>query len=397
MARPDRTKLIREIEKKRQSKLITFVTGDRRGLPAQVGPDALPVIEKHIRAVSGPRTKSIDLFLYSRGGDANVPWAAVGMLREFLGERRFNVLIPFRAHSAATVISLGADQIVMTRNAELGPIDATIPEGPHNPKDEDSKKYLPISVEDARGYFNFLDEISLTDQKHKMEAFKLLSERVHPLALGQVNRLLSSTSLVARQLLNGRLEPLNDEENERIVTQLSSEIFSHAHAIHLHEAKEIGLSFAISAKDDEIEDDLWDLYRDYAELLSIEEPFLPNDEMVENDLESKKWTNLPIACIESTSRTDIFSLNITARRLRQVPPQVTFDMSNLSISIPPIPSEADQNELQQFISNQVKPLIQAQIQQATDAAVKALVASLPHKGFEIVHTNAYWKLDRSGR
>lgn len=397
MVRSDRVTLIKEIERQRGSKLITYVTGDRRGLSAQVGTDALPVIEKHIRAASSARTKLIDLFLYSRGGDTDVPWAAVGMLREFLGKRPFNVLVPFRAHSAATVIALGADQIVMTRNAELGPIDATIAEGPHNPKDEDSKKYLPISVEDARGYFNFLEGMSLSDQKHRMEAFKLLTDRVHPLALGAVNRLLSQTGLVARQLLNGRLNPLNDDDNERIVSQLSSEIFSHAHAIHLKEAHEIGLSFAVSAVSEGIEDELWDLYREYAEVLSIEEPFLPNDDLIENDLEYKKWDDLPIACIESTKRVDIFSLNLSARRLREVPPEVNFNLSNLSLSIPPVPSGVNQAQLQQFITDQVKPLIDTQLQQAIDSAIKALIESLPRKGFEIVQTNGYWKMDRSGR
>jgi len=52
-----------------------------------------------------PQNKKIDLFLYSRGGDVSVPWRIVTMIREFCDE--FCVLIPYKAHSAATMIALG--------------------------------------------------------------------------------------------------------------------------------------------------------------------------------------------------------------------------------------------------------------------------------------------------
>ena len=142
MARKERLVLIRAIEKKRQSKVIAYVTSDRPGLFGKVAGDAVPVVERHVRRACTARTKKIDLFLYSRGGDAHVPWELVTMIREFLGHRPFGVLLPYRAHSAATVIALGADEIVMTRQAEFGPIDATIEGGPHNPREEKSNQRL---------------------------------------------------------------------------------------------------------------------------------------------------------------------------------------------------------------------------------------------------------------
>ena len=129
MARKDRVALIKEIEKKRDSKVIVYITSDRQNLAGQIGSDAVPVIERHLRGVIGPRTKRLDLFLYSTGGDANMPWSLVSMIREYVGERPLSVLIPSRAYSAATVIALGADEIVMAKSGELGPIDATIEKG----------------------------------------------------------------------------------------------------------------------------------------------------------------------------------------------------------------------------------------------------------------------------
>ena len=73
------------------------------------------------------KTKKIDLYIYSRGGDVSVPWTVASMVREFCDE--FNILIPYKAHSAATLRSLGADNIIMGRKAELAPIDPTLVRG----------------------------------------------------------------------------------------------------------------------------------------------------------------------------------------------------------------------------------------------------------------------------
>ncbi len=242
MSRSDRLKLIKAIEKKRGSKVITYVTGDRPGLQAEIKGDVIPTIERHLHKICGPRTKKIDLFLYSRGGDTNVPWSVVSMIREFLGERSFGVLIPFRAHSAATVIALGADELIMARMGELGPIDATIQTGPHNPRDPQTNQPLPISVEDARGFFTLPETLGMETLAEKSRAFDHLSNRVHPLALGSVNRILSQTKKVAEQLLRARRDPLPSEQNAKITEQLTSEISSHEHTIRKTEALQVGLS-----------------------------------------------------------------------------------------------------------------------------------------------------------
>ena len=51
-------------------------------------------------------------------------------------------------------------------------------------------------------YFSLLEKVELKEATQKMEAFSLLTKRVHPLALGGVNRVLNQTQLVADQLLN---------------------------------------------------------------------------------------------------------------------------------------------------------------------------------------------------
>ena len=72
---------------------------------------------------------SIDLLLHSWGGDVNTAEKLVHMIWESKsGEERneFRVIVPDKAKSAATIITLGADSIVMSTTSELGPIDPQV-------------------------------------------------------------------------------------------------------------------------------------------------------------------------------------------------------------------------------------------------------------------------------
>lgn len=133
MPRTERKQLIEAIEKKRGCKLVCYVTSDRPNCAAQIAGDVVSLIHDHILAFPKDGRSKLDLFIYSRGGHSDVPWALVSMFRQYCHKGSFSVLVPYRAHSAATVTSLGADEIVMTKKAELGPIDATMISGPFNP------------------------------------------------------------------------------------------------------------------------------------------------------------------------------------------------------------------------------------------------------------------------
>lgn len=109
--------LIERIEEVRESKVIVYFTGDRVPFPARIAEDAVRPLYDHLLGLGSSKVERIDLFLYSRGGDISVPWRIVSMIREFCDE--FNVLIPYKAQSAATLLSLGADNIVRQhRNGE---------------------------------------------------------------------------------------------------------------------------------------------------------------------------------------------------------------------------------------------------------------------------------------
>ncbi len=71
-----------------------------------------------------PSDSKIDLLLQSSGGDIDAAEKIVYMCRKLAKE--FRVIVPEYAKSAATLITLASDQIVMGIASELGPIDAQL-------------------------------------------------------------------------------------------------------------------------------------------------------------------------------------------------------------------------------------------------------------------------------
>jgi len=111
-----RKDLIKQIQGKRGSRVIVYFTGDRPIGPitaSRMAEDAVRPLYEHLLSIGN--NKRIDLFIYSRGGDVSVPWRVVSMFREFSEE--FSVIVPYKAQSAATLLSLGADKILMGKKA----------------------------------------------------------------------------------------------------------------------------------------------------------------------------------------------------------------------------------------------------------------------------------------
>jgi len=391
MARSKRIALIKEIEKARNSRVICYITSDRPGANAQISGDIVPIIHEHILGIKEKDRQKLDLFIYSRGGDANVPWPLVSMFREYAEAGLFSVLIPFRAHSAATVIALGADEIVMTKKAELGPIDITI-NTPHNPTHPKTGENLPVSVEDVASYFRFLEKIGIGRADETVKGLELLSRKVPPLVLGIVNRNLEQTKLVAERLLNTRKDPMTEEACAQVIKTISSEVYSHQHAISRTEAiRNIGLPFVKKAEDVKIENEMWKLYEEYKQFFELEKPLLAEEYLLANNLEEYTWQNLVLACVESVGRCDVCRQDRRMRRLRKVPPNVQLQVNLGAINIPIWPPTLTDAQAQQhWLAQIIQQMIQQVVDQACAAATQKLIQSLPAEGYELATMNSRW-------
>lgn len=89
-------------------------------------------IQGFMEAVSNIQERKLDLILHSPGGSAEAAESIVDYLRTRFEHIR--VFVPVAAMSAATMMALGADEIVLGAHSQLGPIDPQFaiqtPEGP---------------------------------------------------------------------------------------------------------------------------------------------------------------------------------------------------------------------------------------------------------------------------
>lgn len=91
-------------------------------------------VDSFMNAVAHLEGDSLDLILHSSGGRAEAAESVVSYLRGVFDHIR--VIVPVAAQSAATMVALGADELVLGRHSQLGPIDPQLtistPEGPRS-------------------------------------------------------------------------------------------------------------------------------------------------------------------------------------------------------------------------------------------------------------------------
>ena len=107
----NRSDLYTQLEAKLQTKIITYVTSDRKGFETQIAQDVIDLFINHLDKIGV--VPKISLYLYTRGGDTAAAWNIVNLLRQYCDE--LQVIIPHKAHSAGTLISIGANSIIMTK------------------------------------------------------------------------------------------------------------------------------------------------------------------------------------------------------------------------------------------------------------------------------------------
>jgi len=262
-----RKKLLDKWEKARGSKAILYVTGDRPGLETQIHPEILDYFSHHLDVIGN--AEKITLFLHTRGGSTLAAWSLVNLLRQFT--QKLEVVVAAKAHSAGTLISLGADSIMMTRQATLGPIDPSI-NGPLNPEIPGAppQQRAPVSVEAINGYVAFAKkEIGIESDDAKLAVLASLSERVHPLVLGEVYRSRSQIRMLGQKLIKRQLS--DDTQVQKVLDFLCSESGSHDYTIYRQEARdELGLK--VERPNDAQYEIIRDLHHDYSDEMQLGVP-----------------------------------------------------------------------------------------------------------------------------
>jgi hypothetical protein len=264
----DRVKKIKLLERTFGGKVLTYLTSDKNGFETQIAQDAIDLIIDHLDNIGV--VKRIILFLYTRGGLTSAAWNIVNLLRMFCDE--LFVVVPHKAHSAGTMICLGADKIIMTKQATLSPIDPSIIM-PLNPVSSDSNTPIPVSVEAVKAYIDLArKEFSLDTEEALANVMMKLSDHVHPLVLGEVYRSREQIKMLASKLLLNH--SVKEEDKQRIINFLCSDSGSHDYTINRREAKK-ELKLNVGKPNEKQYKIIKDIYDDYSNELGLNQVFDP--------------------------------------------------------------------------------------------------------------------------
>jgi len=219
------------VEKIRNSTVISYMASQN----ALVGPEDAGLLVDTIEMILPPSRKidRLDLFLHSPGGFLDSAYKITRICKEY--SKEFNVIVPLAAKSAATVICLGANEIIMTVFAELGPIDPII-QHPY-------KSDIRVPARSIKDFFEFLNSTETgkipVDSQFKIQMSNLLD----PYLIGSYQTALNSSKQIADKLLTENA--LKDKPQSLVdaaVKKLTEYYYSHSHVIDRQEAREIGLN-----------------------------------------------------------------------------------------------------------------------------------------------------------
>lgn len=265
----DRKAYYESLERQRESRVIVYITGDRPGLETQIHQEVLDFFVSHLDHIGA--TKKISLYLYTRGGHTLAAWSIANLLAQFCDE--FEVLIPSKAHSAGTLICLGANTLLMTKQATLGPIDPSVntPLNPQVPGAPPNAR-TPVSVEAINGFIELAKAQGIKNTNDMTTVITTLASHVHPLVLGEVYRTRSQIRMLGQRLL---ARHTNDKKKiEKLLAFLCSESGSHDYTIFRQEARD-NLGLNVENPSEELYKVIKDLYDNLAEEMALTQPYNP--------------------------------------------------------------------------------------------------------------------------
>jgi len=193
------------------------------------------------------------LMINSPGGDPNAAEKILTMCRQRV-TKEFNVIIPDYAKSAATMIALGSDKILMGYLAELGPIDpqlrTTLPYGPLIP---------------AKSFLEGLEMIrkKVKEQGDPVQLYFPMLSQISPQILAMCQSAIEGSRKMAEKWLKQYMLRDKPEHAEKVARWLSEgkRYKSHGKVIDFKEARDVlKLNVELIDPKSDLWSDIWELY-----------------------------------------------------------------------------------------------------------------------------------------
>ena len=274
-----RNALLASIERARDSAVIAYVLHDN----AVIADDALPHLYDKLSALG--KRERIDLLLSARGGVPEVCWRILSLLREYCNH--LGVIVSTRVQGAASLLALGADEIIMGPLSEVGGVDS-IRKHPLMPHDEIGQP-LPVSLAEIKSLFSFLSEQTrgqgpgAGDQEEQTgpgskiqnprlpsEVLSSLFQYIHPLTIAHLQQADALSREITRKALRQHMHPENEDKIERLVDLFNGGFHSPIYTAGRTELRQMGLP--VEEPERELWSSIWGVIQLYQAAIYTDRP-----------------------------------------------------------------------------------------------------------------------------
>lgn len=243
-------------EGKSKNAVIAHVANENM-MGASLETGDIPILGNTLRHIGD--VDILNLILNSPGGDGTCVEKYVALCRNQC--KKFRVIIPYMAKSAATMLAMGADEIIMGPSSELGPIDAQV-----LVVSGGSPKYLS-----AQSFIDARDSLlkKYAEMKIKKEDTKPILQMIATLDIPYIEecqRLMDFGRDVVIKLLKKHMlknKPNRAAQAKKVASMLTSVKMHKVHGRQIDGATarmELGLNVKLLAKGEPFWQLIWEYY-----------------------------------------------------------------------------------------------------------------------------------------
>ena len=231
--------LLKRLEGLRERPVIVLIAPD-----FPIMPEVVQAFNQVLRRM--PDVGKLDLLLESSGGDVDSAVKIARLCYNYTSD--FQVLVPFYAKSAASLLALYGKTLVMTRASELGPVDPQV--RPPGVRDQ----WVPAhSVDEA---VKFIGEVREPIVK------AALVEKLDPYIIGAYR----NAQEASRQYLSEALTHHPEAKRDEVIEVFTRQLRSHGYPIDRERCRKLGLN--VQFPDAEVERAMEDIQELYEEILT---------------------------------------------------------------------------------------------------------------------------------
>lgn len=202
-------------------------------------------------------SKGITLILDAPGGDGLAAERIIQICRNY-SKGDFETIVPARAKSAATMICLGSDRILMSKTSELGPIDPQVPYDLTGSGKEHwvAAYYITKTYKDLFQAATNLVNGRIEPYLQQLQKFNAVNIK----ALEAATEL--SRSIAVSSLQQGMLKGKSDDDIKGLIKQFTEPelTLAHGRGIGIKHAQDCGLNVEEIPLDSELWKVIWGLY-----------------------------------------------------------------------------------------------------------------------------------------